>query len=203
MSIDGEVRRQVGVHFDGDLRRALIEAAVSEIEAAGIDRLSLRQVARRIGVSHAAPAHHFGDKAGLLTAVATEGFTVFSAHLAAARRPEADAGEQLAELGRAYASFAAQHPGAFDVMFRPSILRSDESAYLTASSAAYGTLRQVIEACQGQGWRAKEDTAALTTAMWGLIHGLCVLRHSDALATRGAAPAIEDIVSIAATLITP
>src|SRR6266496_3683288 len=65
--------RAVGEHFAGDLRQALLDAAVATLDEVGADGLSLREVARRAGVSHAAPAHHFTDKAGLLTAVATEG----------------------------------------------------------------------------------------------------------------------------------
>jgi AcrR family transcriptional regulator len=61
--------RAVGEHFAGDLRQALLDAAVATLDEVGADRLSLREVARRAGVSHAAPAHHFTDKAGLLTAV--------------------------------------------------------------------------------------------------------------------------------------
>lgn len=77
-------KRGVGVHFDGDLRRALIHEAVAVIAEVGPDALSLREVARRLGVSHAAPAHHFGDRSGLLTAVAAEGFGEPSRSLAAA-----------------------------------------------------------------------------------------------------------------------
>src|SRR5215475_14597920 len=99
--------RAVGKHFAGDLRRALLDAAVAILDEVGADGLSLRQVARRAGVSHAAPAHHFADKAGLLTAVATEGFGLLVSYLAVV--PPEDAGQpadQLAALGRAYARFA-------------------------------------------------------------------------------------------------
>src|SRR6516164_8276496 len=75
----------VGVHFAGNLRQALLDAAVATLDEAGADRLSLREVARRAGVSHAAPAHHFTDKAGLLTAVATEGFGMLVSYLADAQ----------------------------------------------------------------------------------------------------------------------
>ena len=77
--------RAVGEHFAGDLRQALLDAAVATLDEVGADRLSLREVARRAGVSHAAPAHHFTDKAGLLTAVATEGFGMLVTYLADAQ----------------------------------------------------------------------------------------------------------------------
>src|SRR5262252_4862678 len=107
--------RAVGEHFAGDLRQALLDAAVATLDEVGADRLSLREVARRAGVSHAAPAHHFSDKAGLLTAIAAEGFGMLVGYLAAAQ-PD-DAGEpvgQLAALGRAYARFAEDNPGRFE-----------------------------------------------------------------------------------------
>src|SRR5215472_6922071 len=96
--------RAVGEHFAGDLRQALLDAAVATLDEAGADGLSLREVARRAGVSHAAPAHHFTDKAGLLTAIATEGFGILVTYLAGtqpggARQPV----DQLGALGRAYA----------------------------------------------------------------------------------------------------
>ena len=121
--------RAVGVHFAGDLRQALLDAAVAALDEAGADRLSLRDVARRAGVSHAAPAHHFTDKAGLLTAVATEGFGMLVTYLAdaqpgAARQPA----DQLAALGRAYAQFAEENPGRFEVMFRPGLLHAGDAA---------------------------------------------------------------------------
>ncbi|HEY6309589.1 MAG TPA: helix-turn-helix domain-containing protein, partial [Streptosporangiaceae bacterium] len=75
----------MGVHFAGDLRQALLDAAVATLDELGADRLSLREVARRAGVSHAAPAHHFTDKAGLLTAVAAEGFGMLVTYLADAQ----------------------------------------------------------------------------------------------------------------------
>jgi AcrR family transcriptional regulator len=77
--------RAVGEHFAGDLRQALLEAAVATLDEVGADGLSLREVARRAGVSHAAPAHHFTDKAGLLTAVATEGLGMLVTYLADAQ----------------------------------------------------------------------------------------------------------------------
>src|SRR5215467_6900439 len=77
--------RGVGEHFAGDLRQALLDAAVATLDEVGADRLSLRVVARRAGVSHAAPAHHFSGKAGLLTAVAAEGFGMLVGYLAAAQ----------------------------------------------------------------------------------------------------------------------
>ena len=200
----GGNHRGVGVHFDGDLRRALIDAAAAALDEVGADELSLRDVARRSGVSHAAPAHHFGDKAGLLTAVATEGFERFIAHLAGALAAgPTEPVDQLASLGRAYAEFAEIHPGHFEVMFRPALTRTDDPAYVAASDAAFEALRQHIERCQQAGWRPDADNRALAAAAWALAHGLSVLRNQGSLARHYPDASLEGVVDIAATLLGP
>lgn len=100
-------------YHHGDLRRALLAAALEAIEEVGPTALSLRDLARRAGVSHAAPAHHFGDKAGLLTALAAQGFDLLAQALV-------QAGDDLLEAGVAYVDFAVRHRAYFEVMFRPS-----------------------------------------------------------------------------------
>ncbi|MEW9552013.1 TetR/AcrR family transcriptional regulator [Nonomuraea sp. NPDC050783] len=179
-----ERARDVGVHFDGDLRRALIQAAATALDEVGADHLSLRDVARRIGVSHTAPAHHFTDKAGLLTAVAVEGFHLFIEHLGGAlaatrdRRPL----DRLPALARAYAEFAERHPGRFEVMFRPALIRPDDPDYQRAGDAAFAALREHIGLCQRQGWRPDVPTATLAAATWAFSHGIATLRGHGSLA---------------------
>ncbi|MEZ5381580.1 MAG: TetR/AcrR family transcriptional regulator [Microthrixaceae bacterium] len=196
--------RGQGVHFEGDLRRALMDAAIVALENVGVEGLSLRGLARSIGVSHAAPAHHFVDKAGLLTAIATEGFELFVTRLQAVPAFAPDDGMQgLGALGLAYAQFADDHPGHFEVMFRPSILRATEPGYVRSSRAAYGALRDHIARYQRDGWRAAQDLDSLTTAVWGLVHGLSVLRAGGSLEPRHPAATVDDLVGIAASLIMP
>jgi AcrR family transcriptional regulator len=186
VSIGGGHRgRSVGEHFDGDLRRALLDAAADTLDETGVDGLSLREVARRVGVSHAAPAHHFGDKTGLLTALAAEGFELFIVHLGFAAEVGAESTppvDQLASIGWAYADFADRHPGHFDVMFRPGLIRTDDPAYASASNAAFEALMAYVGAFQSAGWRAQADTRALSAAAWALAHGIAVLRMQGSLA---------------------
>src|SRR6516162_8885913 len=175
--------RAVGEHFAGDLRQALLEAAVATLDEVGADGLSLREVARRAGVSHAAPAHHFTDKAGLLTAVATEGFGMLVSYLADAQpRGGGQPADQLPALGRAYARFAEENPGRFEVMFRPGLLHADDPAFQRAGDAAFQALRDHIAACQSYGWREREPIDALAAAAWALAHGIAVLRMQGSLA---------------------
>ncbi len=109
-------------YHHGDLRRVLLSTAAEAIAESGPAALSLRELARRAGVSHAAPAHHFGDKAGLLTALATQGFDL----LADALR---QAGDDLLDTGVAYVGFAVRHRAHFDVMFRPELYRADDRSW--------------------------------------------------------------------------
>jgi tetracycline repressor-like protein len=104
-------------YHHGDLPRALLDAAIQAILEVGPAAVSLRDLARRAGVSHAAPAHHFGDKAGLLTAVATDGFR----RLAATLRETYQATGSFLEVGVAYVRFAVTHRAHFEVMFRPEL----------------------------------------------------------------------------------
>ena len=195
--------RRVGVHFDGDLRGALVQAAVEALDEHGADQVSLRDVARRAGVSHAAPAHHFGDKPGLLTAVATQGFDLFTAGLGAALAATADAGpvDQFAALGRAYAAFAEQRPGHFEVMFRPALIRTDDPDYGRASGRAFAALHDQIAACQRRGWRADADTASLAAAAWAFAHGLATLRLTGSLTRHFPDPTLDGVSTLVTTLI--
>jgi AcrR family transcriptional regulator len=196
--------RPVGEHFEGDLRRALIDAAIDGLADVGADHLSLRDVARRAGVSHAAPAHHFGDKAGLLTVVATEGFELFAVHLSAAAEPVGtEPATQLASLGRAYAEFAERHPAHFEVMFRPGLIRADDPAFTAAGDAAFALLRSYIEECQRAGWRPDADTGDLTVAAWSLAHGVAVLRQQGSLARHLPEDSLDAVVAIAASILEP
>ena len=155
-------------YHHGDLPRALLEAAVEAIEEVGPAALSLRDLARRAGVSHAAPAHHFGDKAGLLTAVAADGFRRLAATLGEAYR----ATGSFLEVGVAYARFAVAHRAHFEVMFRPELYRADDPALAQARDAARSLLYPpAAEAADGSGG----DELRAAVAAWSLVHGLVTL----------------------------
>jgi AcrR family transcriptional regulator len=156
-------------YHHGDLRSALLTAAEAELAEHGIEAFSLRQVARRAGVSHAAPAHHFGDANGLLTALAAEGFRQF---LATQKAVEAtvpdDSRARLIASGVGYVTFARARPALFRLMFGSQRTNYAQPALKAAADAALGHLMLRVSLAGGQG---AQDIAAV----WATAHGLADL----------------------------
>ncbi|MEV0900849.1 TetR/AcrR family transcriptional regulator [Actinoplanes sp. NPDC049802] len=160
-----------GTYHHGNLRRVMLDAALQAIGESGPTGWSLRELARRAGVSHTAPAHHFGDKTGLLTAVAAEGFDLFATALEAA-------GGDFFEVGVAYVRFAVRHRSYFQVMFRPELYRPADPAVAPARARAGAVLA-------GGGRTLSPDPArdrVATVAAWSTAHGFAELWLSGALA---------------------
>ena len=150
-------------YHHGDLRPALLAATVEAIELFGPTAFSLRDVARRAGVTHPAAAYHFGDKAGLLTALATEGFRMILDDLAEAQRTTGS----FLEVGIAYVRFATEHRAHFEVMYRPELYRGDDPELIAAKQAAatllYGSDRPDL------------DQLSAGVAAWAFVHGMATL----------------------------
>ncbi len=161
-------------YHHGDLRRALLTATAAAIADKGPTALSLRDLARRAGVSHAAPAHHFGDKAGLLTALAAEGYAMLADTLDAA-------GGDLLDSGVAYVRFAVEHRAHFEVMFQPGLYHPDDPEVAAARERADGSLATALSARPGH--PHDEDTEASQLAAWSVAHGFAALWLSGALPT--------------------
>ena len=157
-------------YHHGNLRRALLDAALDTIARDGVSAVNLRDLARRCGVSHAAPAHHFGDRTGLLTAIATEGYE----GLAAATNAAWTETGSFLEVGVAYVRFAVAHPAHFAVMFRPDLVDIADPELVKASAASaamlYGPVGSVAPV---DGDVASQRTAAI--AAWSLVHGIATL----------------------------
>lgn len=157
-------------YHHGDLPRAIVAAALEEIAVHGPQGLSLRAVARRAGVSHAAPAHHFGDKAGVLSAVAAEGWGLLAEQTAA----PVEADGSVVEVGRAYLRFALTHQAHFSVMFRPELYRSDDPAVVAARDKAGEVLFGVVGTALGPD--ASDETIwSAVVAAWSMTHGFATL----------------------------
>ncbi|MEU6068462.1 TetR/AcrR family transcriptional regulator [Streptomyces sp. NPDC047082] len=158
-------------YHHGDLRRAILTAALDVIAADGPSALSLRDLARRAGVSHAAPAHHFKDRTGLLTVIAAEGFGL----LASALRDASG----LRDAGVRYVRFAREHPAHFQVMFAPELLRAGDLELATARALAGDALREAVATVAPE--RRGADARLAEVAAWSLAHGFATLLLSHNL----------------------
>ncbi|MFA5885397.1 MAG: TetR/AcrR family transcriptional regulator [Acidimicrobiia bacterium] len=183
-------------YHHGDLPNALRCAAVEVINEKGLGHFSLREVARRAGVSHAAPAHHFGDTTGLLTSLAVQGFDELTAEMTAATAGIDDPEERLVAVGRGYVETGQRYPAHCEVMFRTDLVRCDDPAYVEAGGRAYGVLLDAVRAVTERDNPAlvAEDAADLC---WSAMQGLLVLYPN--MARKRAAlglpvPSLEDRV---------
>ena len=158
-------------YHHGDLRAACVGAALELLEEGGARALSLRAVARRAGVSPAAPYRHYADREALVSAVAAVGYRELAERLAAAH-PAPATPEQLASVAVAYVQFALEQPALFRMMFgEPCDRDNDERVAATAAVSLY--LREIVARCFPQA-----DAEALAPAIWALVHGLAFL-HLD------------------------
>jgi len=164
-----------GYHH-GNLRAALLDAAQRLVEERGIDGLTLREVARRAGVSHNAPYHHFQDKAALVQALAEDGYEQLLAAELASVDPTATIPEQIRALGHAYVRFALEDPQRFTLMNRPELRREDEvTPVQRAGMASEAPLLDAIAAGQDAGFLAGGDPGLLGLGAWATVHGLAML----------------------------
>ncbi len=172
-------------YHHGDLRAVLLDQVGRIVKDRGLAQVSIREVARRARVSHAAPAHHFGNKAGLLTAFAAQGFDRLAdgvkagIEAAGATRPP----EILEAMGRAYVRFALDNPEHFAIMFPGETLNWEDPEYLRAADRAYGPLIAVVSDAARAGYLTV-DPLLVAASAWSLVHGLASLWLSGRLQER-------------------
>jgi AcrR family transcriptional regulator len=173
-------------YHHGDLPAALLAAVQEAITDSGVSGVSLRDVARRAGVSHSAPAHHFGSKAGLLMAFAAEGFRL----LARAMRNEvagqgtADAAAQVAAVGQAYVRFAVSNQAHFVVMFGQEGLIPGDRELTAARKEVYELLTDSIDRARQAGRLPGHSPELVAITAWSLVHGLAALLISGRIPDR-------------------
>jgi AcrR family transcriptional regulator len=164
-----------GYHH-GDLRQALIAVAETLLAEKGVEGFTLRECARRAGVSPAAPAHHFGNMTGLLTAIATLGFEgLAEAMESAAAASDGTAEERLKAIGLGYIRFALTHPARFRVIFGRFPLDHGNAAFASASKHAFNILAQTIAAQPGNNEPLGESAQADLVFAWSTVHGFANL----------------------------
>jgi len=162
-------------YHHGDLRKALITEAAKVIETEGVGALTLRELSRRLGVSHAAPTNHFDDKDALLAEIVGQGFAELAHDLASVASDEPPQ-LRLQELGRAYVRFALRRPGHFRVMFGRGFSKDVSSRPAQAGGRAYTLLEQAVIAALPpprvrSAWRVREATFLA----WSVVHGAAML----------------------------
>lgn len=174
MTDAADVKGKESYHH-GDLRAALLVAGEAVLAETGVEGFSLRQVAKRVGVSHSAPAHHFGDTQGLLSALAAEGFRRFLAAMLArqAGAPD-DPREQMLAQAVGYLDFAESAPALFRLMFGSDRIWPSTPELAEAGRAAYRNLTDGVARLRGL---APDDPAALpdVVACWSVAHGFAHL----------------------------
>ncbi|MEM6302198.1 MAG: TetR/AcrR family transcriptional regulator [Pseudomonadota bacterium] len=164
-------------YHHGNLREALLEQAVSALELMPAEQLSLRAIARSLGVSQTAPYRHFNGKEALFAAIATRGYRTLLASLEAARRTAGpDAIAQLHAVARAYVDFAAQQKQLFKLMFGPLVQPSETYPELReVSRETLSLVQSIMRDGVEQGVIQDGDLINLSNSAWGGIHGLATL----------------------------
>jgi AcrR family transcriptional regulator len=160
------------------LRERVLKASLELIDEQGLAALSMREVARRAGVSHQAPYNHFADRQAILAALAEDGFHAIAASFREALAASARAGllERVKALGRAYIAFALEQPAYFRVMFRPELV--DLTRYDRAQEAgdvAFAYLHAAVAELMEAGLLPGASCDAVAALMWSIVHGFSCL----------------------------
>jgi len=159
-------------HHHGNLRAALIAAGLELLQAGGLETLSMRKLAAKAGVSHAAPAHHFANLTALHSALMTEGYKMFTASMRAEMSPEPrDPRETILAVGRGYLNFALNNEGLFNLMFGGTPRDHNDKGLVQAADEAYDVLREICAPIE----KGEGGSQANELMIWALIHGLARL----------------------------
>ena len=178
--------RESKPYHHGNLREALLQAAIHLIGERGPSTFTLREVARRAGVSHNAPYRHFRDKDDLLAAVAAQGFRELTQAMLEEAALKSNGRDRLKQSGLAYVSFALRRPEYFTVMFDLPVSKGRHPEYTEASQSAFATLLGFVEDCQNEGQLPSGRSRERALLAWSLVHGIAKLAVTGRLA--GKAP---------------
>ena len=175
-------KHPLATYHHGDLKRALLTAVEDIVRDKGIEALTLREAARRAGVSHGAPLHHFRDKRGLLTAFAVAGSRKLErcVRRALAGIDPRDHAARLTAVGMGYLDFALRHGAHFRIVFRPELLDGADPDLEQARAAAGHTLDEVLMAARDAGSLSPNDYDRVRLASWSIAHGFASLAAEGA-----------------------
>lgn len=197
-------RKAAKTYHHGDLAAALIETAEAVLTERGVEGFTLRECARRAGVSHAAPAHHFRDAKGLLTEVAALGFERLTQAQRIARDAEPKQSGALIATGTAYVGFALKHPAQFQLMFQSGLLDGGNARYAAAGRAAFSIYVETYEAVYGNKFKTDADKTSDPAVLrqWALVHGLATLAVQGQLGPNRRTAEIARLTSFARNVLT-
>lgn len=168
-----------GRYHHGDLRAALLARAEETLRVSGADGLSLRELARAVGVSHGAPRRHFDDKAALLEALAVEGWHRLGDALARAAQPsDADFAATLKRVAVAYVRFGTDNAALTDLMSTSKHLADASDQLRDAREAAFAPVTQLVESGQSRGELADGDSQRIGTLIFAALHGIATLANN-------------------------
>ncbi|AGA35301.1 Transcriptional regulator, TetR family [Thioalkalivibrio nitratireducens DSM 14787] len=176
-----------------------MQAAAEMVEAQGPQGLSLREAARRCGVSQAAPYRHFASREALRGAVAAAGFRRFTDTLSEHAQGATDPERRLKRMGRGYVAFARAHPETLRLMFGPECADTEDPDLEQAANAAYALLEDSVAALFRERDLAPSDQPVVTIGVWALVHGLARLLidlpgEPPGLAALGAGGGVEQVI---------
>jgi AcrR family transcriptional regulator len=169
------LRKKGTAYHHGDLRRAVIDAAVTVIARHGTDGLSLRDLARRLGVSHQAPYRHFADKDALLATIAAAGFAQLTRALRAGPPPDTEPITAMIEAGVTYVKFALEAPAYYRVMFATRATPHGAAPRDADTDTAFAVVSYGIDRGKAAGILPDVATREIALLAWGIVHGLAML----------------------------
>jgi AcrR family transcriptional regulator len=188
-------RKRPDRYHHGDLRRALLQAAVRTIRAHGVSGLTLRGVGGALGVSRTALYRHFRDKSALLAAVGAEGFRLLHEELSSAWERAGRGREGLEAMGAAYVRFAVWHPSHYRVMFGADLIDVEHDELKQEGAGAFAVLVQAIVMLQQEGLARRDDPQQMALFIWAAVHGVAMLAIDGRLGPD--ASAIDDLTAYA------
>jgi AcrR family transcriptional regulator len=168
-------------YHHGDLKNALIEAGIEILSKEGVPGLSLRKVAQKADVSHAAPYAHFADKQALIAAISTEGHKKIHAKITQVMEQHPnDPLRQLVETAWAYVEFGLAEPDHFRITFSGVIEKErDYPALVEITGKNFNLVRQLVTRCQEAGILEPGEPDLVAVGVWGLVHGFVSLLQED------------------------
>src|SRR5215472_9129433 len=183
--------RRAKPYHHGNLREALLEAAVRLIAEVGPTAFTLREVARRAGVSHNAPYRHFHDRDDLMAAVAAQGFRELTQAMIEAAAAKSDPIDRLKHAGLGYVTFALRRPEHFTVMFDAPMARRKHPDSAAAAEEAFVTLLNFVKDCQDAGRLSSADLRQMSLLAWTMVHGIAKLAITGRLPFRSNAEVLK------------